>query len=150
MDSAEHILIRTMKENDIEQVALVERLCFAEPWSKEDFVFSVSADYDTGLVAVDNNTVAGFCIMRRSFDSADIINVAVAPDYRKKGIGKKLINSLLEEGNNFQIKEYILEVRVSNKAAICLYENAGFGEIGVRKAYYTNPTEDALIMGRYL
>ena len=148
MLSAECV-IRNMREDDLEAVAGVADECFSCPWSIDDYRFSVQEEYDIGLVAVVDMTVAGFCIIRTSFETADVIDVAVASSYRRLGIGRELMNEVMRLGREQGVTTYNLEVRAGNDAAIALYRNMGFEEIGVRRDYYSSPKEDALIMVCY-
>lgn len=138
--------VRYMGNNDLPAVVEVEEECFLCPWSVDDFRFSLLAEYDIGLVAVVDSHVAGFCIIRTSFDYADVINVAVKPSFQGKGIGRRLMEEVMKLGKERGVTSFGLEVRVSNAAAIALYHNVGFKEAGIRKAYYSMPVEDALIM----
>lgn len=140
------LLIRRMTASDVDRVTDIAVRCFSNPWTKEDYIYSLESEHDLGLVAVCDNKVVGFCIMRMSIDSADITDVAVAPEARRKGIGSMLIASLLTEGKSRGITGYMLEVRISNEAAIDLYKKNGFEKTGIRKNYYKSPVEDALLM----
>lgn len=139
-------IIRHMTISDIDNVVDIANKCFASPWTRADYVYSVDSEYDLGLVVVYNSVIVGFCIARMSFDTADITDVAVTPDMQRKGIGGMLISSLFEEGERLGVMNYMLEVRAGNEAAIALYSKYGFEKIGVRNNYYQSPAEDALLM----
>ena len=88
----------------------------------------------------------GYCGLLRSFDEADVMNVAVAPDFRNRGVGRRMLQELMRRGTGRGIRRYTLEVRQSNDAAIHLYEKLGFASVGIRKNFYEKPTEAAVIM----
>ena len=98
------------------------------------------------LVAQQDGKVAGYCGLLQSFDEADITNVAVHPEYRRLGIACQMLEQLMEQGATRGIQRYTLEVRVSNTAAVKLYQKLGFASVGIRKNFYAFPTEDAMIM----
>jgi len=135
-----------MTASDIEAVTSVAAKCFANPWSRDSFEYAVENDNYYGLVAINKDNVIGFCIMTISFDDADIVDVAVAPEFRRKGIASRLIAELISEGEKREVIHYTLEVRAGNIAAKTLYAKFGFNQISTRKDYYTSPTEDAIIM----
>ncbi|MDD7114103.1 MAG: ribosomal protein S18-alanine N-acetyltransferase [Lachnospiraceae bacterium] len=138
--------IREMKKEDCQDVWNLQKQCFSVPWSLESLEDMFRVEGYTSLVASDGCEIIGYIGMKAVFDEADITNVAVSPVMRKKGIGKQLIQQLLIRADQKQINRIFLEVRVSNEAAICLYQNAGFKEIDRRKGYYEKPREDAFIM----
>lgn len=146
VNKKDEVIIRSMTENDIPYVHAIEADSFNDAWDKEAFVYSVNAAHDYSIVAVTNDTVCGFLIMRISFDTADIINVCVAEKFRKKKIGTKLLRDVLRYGAQAGVMRCLLEVRKSNVPAIRLYENEGFIKEGIRKSYYSNPVEDAIVM----
>ena len=131
----------------VKEVAEIERLSFSEPWSEQAYLGACEKDDYAYLVAVsDEGKVLGMCGLIIGPYEAEVMNVAVHPEYRGQGISNKLMEALLELGTKKGAKEYTLEVRVGNKAAIHLYEKFGFVGEGVRPNFYSKPTEDALIM----
>lgn len=142
------ITIRKLKESDIAELAKIERESFSRPWSEESFRELLTLDYARYLVAEADGEIAGSAGMRVVYGEGDIDNVVVARKYRGNGIAKALISELIALGESEGIKEFTLEVRVSNAAAIRVYENAGFTSAGVRPRFYEDPVEDALIMWR--
>lgn len=152
------MLVREMTLQDIPAVAEIENKCFSLPWSEQSLTDSVVRNDTLFLVceehlAKDSNnedsvtsTIVGYIGMYLSFDEGDITNVAVAPDYRKKGYGKALVSSAIALAKEKQLEMVLLEVRVSNAAAISLYKKMGFEELGLRKNFYEHPVEDAIIM----
>ena len=100
------------------------------------------------LLAEEENAILGYCGLYMAADEGEIINVAVCPKFRKKGIGDLLLTALIEEGHRNGVCRFFLEVRVSNAAAICLYEKHGFVRQGIRKNFYQDIHEDAYVMNR--
>ena len=135
-----------MKEIHVAQVAQLEKLCFADPWSEKSIASELGNIWSYWLVAVDGDTVAGYIGSQSSIDESDIMNVAVHPDYRRQGIAESLINYLVKDLKARGSHALMLEVRASNDPAIALYEKLGFCQVGRRKNYYRNPKEDALIL----
>ena len=114
-------------------------------WGLVAYTNSAIQAYDYLLVSADGEDITGFALLR-CMDDAELIRIAVRPDCRRQGYGRRMLNALTEEIHKRDIHSLFLEVRSSNKAAISLYESAGFEEVGVRKAYYAAPREDAVIM----
>ena len=142
------ISIRAIQDSDIERLAQIEAKSFSHPWSADSFRELLDIDYARYLVAICDGEVAGTAGMRVICGEGNIDNVVVDPDYRGKGLAKALVAELIKWGESEGIKDYTLEVRVSNVPAIHVYENAGFIGEGVRPGFYEDPKEDALIMWR--
>lgn len=131
----------------VPQVAAIEAICFSEPWSEQAYLEACDKEDYLYLVAVDETGHAvGMCGLIIGLFEAEVMNVAVHPDYRGLGIAQKLMSALMAAGEACGIKEYTLEVRVSNAGAIHVYEAHGFVSEGIRPGFYRMPTEDALIM----
>lgn len=127
-------------------IAEIEKESFAHPWSEQSVISSMNAGHIFfGFVSGD--TLCGYIGVNRVAGQAYIDNVAVRREYRRQGIAKALIKAVIEECENDDF--VTLEVRVSNQAAISLYRLFGFKEQGKRRGFYTEPTEDALIMTLY-
>ena len=135
-----------MKAEHVSQVAALEKLCFADPWSEKSIASELSNIWSYWVVALWDDRVIGYIGSQSSFDETDVMNVAVHPDFRRKGIAEALVNALVENLQKMGSRCLTLEVRASNVPAITLYEKLGFSEIGRRKNYYRNPREDALIL----
>jgi ribosomal-protein-alanine N-acetyltransferase len=139
-----------MKAEDVDDVSQLEKLCFSLPWSREAFRMEVEqnkcARYFT--VRVDGQ-LAGYGGMWLVLDEAHITNIAVHPEYRRRGLGRLIMHALMEEAARLGVERMTLEVRVSNVTAIHLYKSMGFEEGGIRKGYYANNREDALIMWNF-
>lgn len=139
-------ILRSMDQNDLDSILDVEHSCFSIPWTRgmfEDELYNPNAIY---LVALVNDTIVGYAGMWKILDEGHITNVAVHPDYRRNGLGKRLIQGLILKSKILGLKALTLEVRRSNEPAISLYEGFGFRVEGLRKKYYSDNNEDALIM----
>ena len=135
-----------MKECHVSAVAALEKICFSDPWSENSVSSELKNKLSLWLVAEENGTVAGYIGSQTCGEESDVMNVAVHPDFRRRGIAEALVNALVEELKAIGSHCLTLEVRASNVPAIALYEKMGFSEIGRRKNYYRNPREDALIL----
>lgn len=135
-----------MMPGHISQVAQLEKICFSDPWSENSIASELNNALSFWLVAVEEDTVAGYIGSQTVMGDTDMMNVAVHPDYRRRGIGEQLVNCLVEELKKRQSRSLTLEVRASNLPAQKLYEKLGFSEVGRRPRYYRNPKEDALIL----
>ncbi|MDO4742807.1 MAG: ribosomal protein S18-alanine N-acetyltransferase [bacterium] len=125
--------------------AQIEQQCFSAPWSETAILDS----YNTNTVffmAFDSAIPIGYCGMQHVIDEGFVTNVAVLPEYRKNGVGKNLINRLVEYAKKQQLISVSLEVRESNSIARHLYSTFGFLDVGRRKNFYSKPIEDAIIM----
>lgn len=138
--------IRKMKEEDLDQVAEIEKETFSMPWTRESLRSFLNRGDTVFLVAAEKEEILGYCGYLQVIDEADILNVAVKTAHRGNHIGTELIRRLLEEGKNQGIFRFTLEVRQSNLAAIHIYEKAGFVSAGIRKNFYEKPVENAVIM----
>ena len=138
--------IETMKPQHVAQVAHLETVCFHDPWSEKSIGDELTNDLALWLVAVENDMVIGYVGSQTVLGWTDIMNVAVHPDHRRKGVAEGLIRELMGKLRENSCECLTLEVRASNAGAIALYEKLGFGEVGRRKNYYRNPKEDALIL----
>ena len=144
------IEITTMTEAHVPQIAEIETLCFTDPWSEKSVASELGNRLSLWLVAMDGDTVAGYVGSQSVLDEADMMNVAVHPDYRRQGIGRELVLALAEALRKKGIRGLMLEVRQSNAPAIALYEQLGFQQVGMRPNYYRNPKENALILRKEL
>ena len=135
-----------MKEIHVAQVAELEKLCFADPWSEKSIASELGNIWSYWIVALDGERVVGYIGSQSSVDETDVMNVAVHPDYCRRGIAESLIECLIRELKNRGSHALMLEVRDSNEPAIALYEKLGFRQVGLRKNYYQKPKENALIL----
>jgi len=139
-------MIRRMEEADLPQVAENEALCFSAPWSERALRDTLARQDAIYFVAEEEGRIVGHCGVTNILGEGDVTNVAVRPDWQGRKIGQALLNTLLAEGTKAGIIAFTLEVRAGNATAIHLYEKAGFITEGVRRGFYDNPKEDALIM----
>lgn len=140
------VKIRKMERADVNQVYQIEKELFSMPWSKEDFLFALEKEKNLYLVALIENKVVGYCGLWGILDEGQITNVAIKEEKQGQGIATLLLQQLLEQGYQNGLLEYTLEVRESNLNAIHVYKKLGFREEGVRKNFYQNPAENAIIM----
>ena len=140
------MILETMHAAHVAQIAQLEKICFSDPWSERSIASELDNNLAFWLVAVEGETVAGYIGSQTVMEEADMMNVAVHPNFRRQGIAEALVNGLVEHLKAMGSRCLTLEVRASNAPAIALYEKLGFTEIGRRKNYYRNPREDALIL----
>ena len=138
--------ITKMTEAHIGQIAELEKICFNDPWSENSIASELNNRLSCWLVAIEDGKVIGYLGSQTVLGETDMMNIAVHPDYRKNGIASnligELISKLMEQGSH----SLMLEVRESNEPAMSLYLKLGFEVVGVRKNYYRNPKENALIL----
>jgi ribosomal-protein-alanine N-acetyltransferase len=135
-----------MRDVHVSQVAELEKMCFSTPWSEKSIASELTNDLSVWMVALEGDTVVGYIGSQTAGGETDMMNVAVHPDYRRRGIAQILIEMLIPELQRRCSTSLSLEVRASNEPARLLYEKLGFVEVGRRKNYYRNPKEDALIL----
>ena len=140
------MILEKMNPAHVVQIAELETICFSDPWSEKSIASELDNKLAFWLVATEGDRVAGYIGSQTVMDETDMMNVAVHPDFRRKGIAEALVNGLVEHLKTMGSHCLTLEVRASNVPAISLYEKLGFSEIGRRKNYYRNPREDALIL----
>ena len=143
--------LRPLTLGDLGEIERIERTAYPTPWSRSMFAGEIAKQSSICLGAVDadeHERLVGYLIISRYADAWHIMNVAVDPDYRRRGIATQLLTRLFELTANDDRRGYTLEVRVSNGDAIRLYEGLGFVARGIRRGYYTDNREDALIMWR--
>jgi ribosomal-protein-alanine N-acetyltransferase len=139
---------RKLKLRDLNSIEEIERSSYPTPWSRSMFAGELAKPSSICLGALDaeRNELVGYLIISRYVDAWHVMNVAVAEPYRRHGIASGLMERLFEDTSRDSRRGYTLEVRVSNEAAIRLYEGLGFKARGIRRGYYTDNREDALIM----
>lgn len=139
------ITIDRMKENHVPQIATLEKSFFSDPWSENSVKSELSNPLSLWLVAADGETVAGYIGSQTVLGESDMMNLAVRESYRRSGVGRALVEALIEALRAVGSECLTLEVRFSNLPAIRLYESLGFSQVGIRKNYYEKPREDARI-----
>ena len=142
------IELRRLEMRDLDRIEEIERESYPTPWSRSMFAGELAKPSSVCLGAFDTDlgVLVGYLIISRYVDAWHVMNVAVEPSQRRRGIGQNLLERLFELTANDSRRGYTLEVRVSNKNAIRLYERLGFQARGLRRGYYTDNREDALIM----
>lgn len=139
------ITVVPMTEAHVSAIAVLESLCFSDPWSEHALREELDNPCAHFLVATENDAVVGYLGCHHIAGEGFIANVAVHPDHRRRGIARLLVQAAQAE----DISRLMLEVRASNTAAIALYRSLGFTEDGIRPRFYTHPTEDAVLYSYY-
>jgi ribosomal-protein-alanine N-acetyltransferase len=142
------IRIRRLELQHLDAIEEIERRSYPTPWSRSMFAGELAKPASMCFGAFDGEQLVGYMIISRYVDAWHVMNVAVDPEHRRRGIASLLLDRLFESTDDGTRRGYTLEVRVSNEGAIKLYEAAGFRARGVRRGYYTDNREDALIMWR--
>ena len=138
--------IVAMESRHVPQVAALERQCFSDPWSEESVASELENPLSLWLVCQDGDQVLGYIGSQTVLDETDMMNVAVSPASRRRGIAAQLIETLILALKQRGSRSLSLEVRASNAAAIALYQKLGFSQVGRRANYYRHPKEDGLIL----
>jgi ribosomal-protein-alanine N-acetyltransferase len=142
------LYIRPLELGDLSEIEAIEQSAYPTPWSRSMFASELAKPTSICLGAFEGDALVGYVINSRYVDAWHIMNVAVAPDRQRRGIATALLDRLFELTRHDERRGFTLEVRVSNEGAIRLYEQLGFEARGVRRGYYTDNREDALIMWR--
>lgn len=141
------ISVREIREEDIDRILEIETDAFATPWSRESLLFEIRenilAKYIVGEI---DGYLVGYGGLWTVVDEGHITNIAVESKFRKNGVGEMILRELIKESLELGLAAMTLEVRVSNEAAIKLYEKMGFKSVGIRPKYYSDNNEDAIIM----
>ena len=140
--------IRRLQLRDLSAIEDIERTAYPTPWSRSMFAGELAKPSSICLGAFEGERLIGYLIVSRYVDAWHVMNVAVATDHRRRGVASDLLGALFDRTREDGRRGYTLEVRVSNAGAITLYEGLGFERRGVRRGYYTDNREDALIMWR--
>jgi len=144
-----NVELRSLERHDLDAVDEIEKASYPTPWSRSMFAAELQKPSSISLGAYrENDDLVGYAIVSRYVDAWHLMNIAVAPEFRRRGIAKALLERLFEVTSGDPRRGYTLEVRVSNTEAIRLYERLGFEARGTRRGYYTDNREDALIMWR--
>jgi ribosomal-protein-alanine N-acetyltransferase len=145
-DHATATVIRQLAYSDLPRVLGIERRAFPTPWSLAMFVLELSKPSGVCLAAIQPPALVGYLVCSRYDEVYHLMNIAVDPDRRRQGIARTLLDSMLDRAG--EDANYTLEVRVSNTGAMALYEQYGFRSVGIRRHYYSDNGEDAVIMWR--
>jgi len=135
-----------MSTAHVSRVAELEKLCFNDPWSASSIAYELTNPLSLWLVAEEDDTVVGYVGSQSVMDEADMMNIAVHPAHRRRGIARELAQRLVAALREKGVHSLALEVRASNEPAKALYGSLGFNQVGCRPNYYRNPREDALIL----
>jgi ribosomal-protein-alanine N-acetyltransferase len=143
-------VIREAAEADLDALEALERACFSLPWTREQLRAELPDERHEFLVAASaEGELLGYIGMMSVLDEGYISNVAVAPGLRRRGVGRALVREMLRRAEARGLAFVTLEVRAHNEGAIALYASEGFGPVGLRRAYYERPREDALLMTKF-
>ena len=135
-----------MNATHVNMIAELEKVCFSDPWSENSISSELTNPLSLWVVAMDGDHLVGYVGSQSVMGWADMMNLAVDPRYRRKGIAENLVCYLIGNLKEKEVTCLTLEVRASNDPAIKLYTKLGFSEVGRRRGYYHNPKEDAIIM----
>ena len=143
-----NVSFREMQASDLDAVMQIEKVNFPFPWTAGNFKDSISSGY-TCLVLETGSTIIGYAVLMMVLDEAHLLNISVAPSHKRQGLGRYLLDYMMQIGREKGGLNMFLEVRPSNTSAITLYESIGFNEMGLRPGYYPahNGREDAVLMG---
>ncbi|MGG1680106.1 ribosomal protein S18-alanine N-acetyltransferase [Neobacillus sp. NRS-1170] len=140
-------VFRYMREEDIDQVLVVEQASFTVPWSREAFYNELHNNkFAVYIVLEEDNKIIGYCGTWIVIDEAHVTNVAILPEFRGRNLGETMLRKLMSVSREMGAKSMTLEVRVTNHVAQSLYRKLGFQNGGIRKNYYSDNQEDALVM----
>lgn len=142
------IEIRVLELGDLSAIEAIEQQAYPTPWSRSMFASELAKPTSICLGAFEGQDLVGYVINSRYVDAWHVMNVAVAPEHQRRGVASALLERLFELTRDDERRGYTLEVRVSNEDAIRLYEKLGFESRGIRRGYYTDNREDAVIMWR--
>ena len=138
--------VRRIKNTDVEAVAKLEKLYFTDAWSEKSILESMQQPQAFILVAEEQDEIVGYCIVYFVLDEAEIARIAVEASRRKQGVGQELLRAACRTGIQQGVERLLLDVRESNAAAQRFYRAFGFVEDGIRKNFYDNPKEHAVLM----
>jgi [ribosomal protein S18]-alanine N-acetyltransferase len=140
--------IRRLELHDLNAIEAIEKRAYPTPWSRSMFASELAKPTSICLGAFEGDELVGYVVNSRYVDAWHVMNVAVDPDRQRRGVATALLERLFELTADDERRGYTLEVRMSNDGAIKLYEQLGFEARGIRRGYYTDNREDALIMWR--
>jgi len=146
MLSPDHFQIDEVKLHDLDEIVAIENMSFPTPWPRHVFDLELKSSRSFKRVSRVNGSVVGYLVAWKIYDEVHILNVAVHPDYRRRGIGQSLLDYCINFFSSKGVRSAILEVRNMNGDARRLYEKMGFRSVGVRRGYYTDTGEDAIVM----
>jgi ribosomal-protein-alanine N-acetyltransferase len=140
----------SMTIDDLDEVMRIEEESFAIPFTKGMFADLLSQEPFAGTILREGDSIAGYILYSRIIDEMEILSIAVAQEYRRRGVGAQLMEHVIDVARRHEVRVISLDVRRTNEPAVALYEKFGFKPEGVRHGYYHNNNEDAIIMNRYV
>ncbi len=144
-----NVKIRVMQLSDVDEVAAIEQVSQINPWSKQQIQECLDADYSNHVLTLNNNII-GYAFIAMAGEQADLLTIAIKPTAQRQGYGRQLMKHLIKVLKQYNVSELFLEVRISNVAAIALYQQLGFKEVNIRRQYYQTANnigrEDAKVM----
>ena len=143
-----NVSLRPMQMDDLDAIMLIESTIYTHPWTRGNFSDSLNSGYSAWVLEA-NQKIIGYALLMMVLDEAHLLNLSVAKSHQKQGLGRYLLEHMLQIAQNHKAANMFLEVRPSNISAIALYENMGFCEMAVRRNYYPahDGREDAVLMG---
>ena len=147
-----NMILRDMKETDLEAVLAIEGAVHAHPWTRGNFSDALRSGYQCKVYESETREVVGYAVLMLAVDEAELLDIAIVTSQQRKGLGKKLLHEMLALARHHAMRRMVLEVRASNVPALILYRGMGFSDIGLRRDYYPSGSgrEDAILMGRGL
>ena len=146
------VFLRQARAGDVPELAALEAACFTHPWTAAQIAEEIGGPPPGGILVLDGAPRPGglraYCAFRVILDEMSVMNVAVAPDERRRGLGRWLLRFAMARAERAGARRALLELRVGNREALALYESLGFRRVGVRRTYYRDPVEDALVLVR--
>ena len=152
----QNLSLRLMRDDDLDAIMQIESTIYSHPWTRGNFSDSLNSGYSAWVLKADQKMI-GYALLMMVLDEAHLLNLSVAKQQQKQGLGRYLLQHMLQIAKNHKAANMFLEVRPSNISAIALYEKLGFCEIAVRRGYYSadpakfkSGREDAILMGLVL
>ena len=142
----ENLTVTLFEKEDISALVQIEKEEFSTPFKEKDFLDIYDSEISSVLVAKIDGVVAGYVSFTVIIDECQIINFATKNEFKRQGVGKRVMEALLDYGKEHGVIKYFLEVRVSNEGAISLYKKYGFVPVGISKNHFSLPREDAILM----
>ena len=141
------VRLRIATAEDVGAMADIERQLFSDPWPASSFASLLQQSHARMQLAIDeHDRMLGYCVLLHVLDEGEIANIAVSPEWQRRGIASQLLDHALADATSLALRFVYLEVRVGNAAARALYSSRGFGAVGRRRGYYHDPVEDALVL----
>lgn len=139
---------RPMQSDDLDEIMAIEARIYPYPWTRGNFIDSLTSGY-SAWVLLEQAEIIGYALLMMVIDEAHLLNLSITKSHQKQGLGRLLLEHMIQIAKNYQATNMFLEVRPSNISAIALYENIGFNEMAIRRGYYpaANGREDAVLMG---